>query len=113
MHPGRQASQLVHAAYIFQKEHPDVQDVWYKISNYIALLSCENETALKDLIAKAKEKDIKCSVFTEPDLNDSNTSIVLEPCEEASKMCSSLPLAFKEYTNQFLILQEEEVTNGN
>lgn len=113
MHPGSQAAQLVHVAYSFQKEYPHIQNVWLNISNYIALLSCENEQALKDLIAKAEKKDIKYSVFTEPDLNDSITSIILEPCEEASKMCSSLPLAFKEYTNQFLTLQEEEVTNGN
>lgn len=113
MHPGAQASQLVHAAYIFQKEYSDIQDVWYNVSNYVALLSCENEQALKDLIAKAKEKGINCSEFTEPDFNDSLTSIVLEPCEEATKLCSSLPLAFKEYTNQFITLQEKEVANGN
>lgn len=113
MNPGRQAAQLVHGAYIFQKEYPNIQDVWYNISNYVALLSCENEQALKDLIAKAKEKDINCSVFTEPDLNDSITSIVLEPCEEASKMCSSLQLAFKEYNDYFKNFIRKEVASGN
>lgn len=113
MHPGAQAAQMVHAAYIFQKEYSDIQDVWYNKSNFIALLSCENEKSLKDIIAKAKEKGIKCSAFTEPDFNDAITSIVLEPCEETSKMCSSLPLAFKEYSNQFKILREKEVACGN
>lgn len=113
MNPGSQAAQLVHAAYSFQKEYSNIQDVWYNISNYIALLSCENEQSLKDLISKANAKDIKYSAFTEPDLNDSLTSIVLEPCEEASKICSNLPLAFKEYNNHFNVLNGKEVTHGN
>lgn len=113
MNPGSQAAQLVHAAYSFQKEYSNIQDVWYNISNYVALLSCENEQSLKDLISKANLKGIKYSAFTEPDLNDSLTSIVLEPCEETSKMCSSLQLAFKEYNNHYKILQGEEVANGN
>lgn len=103
---------MVHAAYIFQKEYSDIQDVWYNKSNFIALLSCENEQSLKDIIAKAKEKGINCSAFAEPDFNDSITSIVLEPCEETSKMCSSLPLAFKEYNNHYNSIREE-VACGN
>lgn len=113
MNPGAQAAQLVHAAYSFQKEHSNVQDVWYNISNYVALLSCENEQSLKDLISKANAKGIKYSAFTEPDLSDSLTSIVLEPCEEASKMCSSLQLAFKEYNDYFKNFIKKEVAHGN
>lgn len=113
MNPGSQAAQLVHAAYIFQKEYPNIQDVWYNISNYVALLSCENEKFLRDLISKAQSKNIKYSAFTEPDLNDSLTSIVLEPCEESSKMCSSLQLAFKEYNDYFKQLIGKEVVSGN
>ena len=113
MNPGSQAAQLVHAAYIFQKEYPSIQDVWYNISNYIVLLSCENEQSLKDLISKAQSKDIQYSAFTEPELNDSLTSIVLEPSEDTAKMCSSLPLAFKEYNNYFNSIKEKEVANGN
>ena len=73
----------------------------------------EAEQSLKDLISKANAKGIKYSAFTEPDLNDSLTSIVLEPCEEASKMCSSLQLAFKEYNNHFNALNGKEVACGN
>ncbi len=113
MNPGSQAAQMVHAAYSFQKEYSNIQDVWYNISNYVALLSCENEQSLKDLVSKAHAKGIKYSAFTEPDLNDSLTSIVLEPCEEASKMCSSLQLAFKEYNDYFKNSIRKEVTHGN
>lgn len=113
MNPGSQAAQLVHAAYIFQKEYPNIQDVWYNISNYIALLSCENEQSLKDLIYKANSKDIKCSAFTEPGFNDSLTSIVLEPCEDTTKLCSNLPLAFREYNNYFKDIIGKEVISGN
>lgn len=113
LHPGAQASQLVHAAQQFEKEHFDVQNEWYSKSNHLVLLSTENEESLKDLISKANAKGIKYSAFTEPDLNDSLTSIVLEPCEEASKMCSSLQLAFKEYNNHFNALNGKEVACGN
>jgi hypothetical protein len=113
LHPGSQAAQLVHAAIQFQKEYPHIQDSWYNISNYVALLSCENEQALKDLINKAQEKGIKYSAFNEPDLYNSLTSVTLEPCVESTKLCSSFPLAFKEYSNIFTQTQGKEVINGN
>lgn len=113
LHPGAQASQLTHAAQQFEKEHADVQNEWYFKSNHLVLLSCENEEFLKQLVLKANIKGIKCSAFTEPDLDNQLTAVAFEPCEETCKLCSSLPLAFKEYTNQFKISQEKEVAHGN
>lgn len=113
LHPGSQAAQLVHAAILFQKEFPSIQDFWYNISNYVALLSVENEQSLKNLSLKANIRNIKNSSFCEPDRDNELTAISLEPCEDACKLVSSLPLAFKEYTNTFNQIYGKEVANGN
>lgn len=113
IHPGSQSSQLLHAAVQFEKEHFEIQNEWFNKSNHIVLLSCENEESLKNLILRANIKDIKSSVFTEPDLNNELTAVAFEPCEDTCKLVSNLPLAFKEYTMTFKQYQEKEVTNGN
>lgn len=108
LHPGAQAAQLVHAAQQFEKEHLNLQNEWYFKSNYIVLLSCENEESLKNLLLKANIKDIKYSAFTEPDLNNELTAVAFEPCEDTCKLVSNLPLAFKEYTITFKQFNENE-----
>lgn len=113
IHPGSQSSQLVHAVVQFGKEHFEIQNEWFNKSNHIVLLSCENEESLKKLILRANIKDIKSSVFTEPDLNNELTAVAFEPCEDTCKLVSNLPLAFKEYTITFKQFQEKEVANGN
>lgn len=113
LRPGAQAAQLTHAAQQFEKEHFDVQNEWFSKSNYLVLLSCENEESLKNLLLKANIKGIKCSAFTEPDFDNELTAVAFEPCEDTYKLVSSLPLAFKEYTENFKQLNEKEVTNGN
>ncbi len=113
LHPGAQAAQLVHAATQFGKEHFEIQQEWFDKSNYIVLLSCENEESLKQLLLKAHTRDIKCSAFCEPDRNNELTSVAFEPCEQTSKLCSNLQLAFKEYTITFKQFNEKEVTSGN
>lgn len=104
----------MHAVPLFEKEHNSIYEEWYEKSNHIAVLSVADEDSLKDLIFKARIKDIKCSVFTEPDLDNQITSVAFEPCEETCKLCSSLPLALKEYGEIFKQLTEKkEVANGN
>jgi hypothetical protein len=113
LHPGAQASQLTHAAQQFEKEHFDVQYEWYSKSNHLVLLSCENEESLKQLLVKAHIKGIKCSAFTEPDMDNQLTAIAFEPCEDTCKLVSSLPLAFKEFAETFKQFHGKEVANGN
>ena len=103
----------MHASVQFEKEHSTIQNEWYHKSNYIALLSCENEETLNQLILKAHSKGIECSAFTEPDLDNQLTAVAFEPCELTDKLCSSLPLAFKEYTPVFNTIQGKELTHGN
>jgi peptidyl-tRNA hydrolase len=113
LHPGAQASQLTHAAQQFEKEHFDVQNEWYSKSNHLVLLSCENEESLKQLFLKANIKGIKASAFIEPDMDNQLTAIAFEPGEDTCKLCSSLPLAFKEFTEAFKQFHGKEVAHGN
>lgn len=94
--PGYQAIQGTHAAVQFVFEYPEISKQWYK-DPYLAFLSVQDENSLKNLIKKAKENDIKISVFREPDINNSITAIALEPSDKSRRLTSSLPLALKEF----------------
>lgn len=93
--PGYQAVQSIHAAIQFKFEHPEVSKNWFENSNYLGLLSVANEEELLLLIEQAAQKDIKCSVFREPDINDQITAIAIEPGSKSKKLCSHLKLALK------------------
>lgn len=87
-----QAVQASHACVQFQYEHVEIANNWYNNSNYLIFLSTEDENSLKELIEKANSKNIKISIFTEPDINNEITAIALEPCDESRKMTSGLCL---------------------
>jgi hypothetical protein len=55
---------------------------------------------LNSLIFKLQEKDIKVSIFREPDIKNQITAIAIEPCEDARRMVGSLPSALKEFNPQ-------------
>lgn len=111
--PGAQSAQLTHAAIQFEKEHSNIQNEWYHKSNFIALLSTENEETLKQLLFKANVRGIKNSAFYEPDMDNQLTAVAFEPGELTDKLCSSCPLAFKEYNEAFKKFHGKEVTSGN
>lgn len=96
---GYQAVQSMHAAIQFQHEHPEIAKKWHSNSNYLALLSTQDEDSLKDLIQKCQSRGLRFSVFTEPDIDDQITAISIEPSSETQRLCSSLPLAFKRKSN--------------
>lgn len=60
------------------------------------MLSVKNEEGLLSLIDKACKKDIKFSIFFEPDLKYEITAIALEPGKESKKLCNGLRLALKD-----------------
>lgn len=93
---GYQGVQGIHAAIQFAFENPDVNKEWFEKSNYLGFLSVHNEQELQLLIQKAYERNIKCSVFREPDIDNQITAIALAPGEQTKKLCSRLPLALKE-----------------
>lgn len=76
-------------------EHPEINKSWFEVSNYLGLLSVDNEIDLMNLIADAEDKGIKYSIFREPDIDNQITAIALEPGIKSKKLCSSLPLALK------------------
>lgn len=79
----------------FSFQHHTQITEWYYNSNYLALLSVKDESALIDLIKQAENKNIKHSIFKEPDINDEIAAIALEPGDITKKLCSNLPLALK------------------
>lgn len=87
--------QAIHAAIQFQHEHPEYAKNWFEKSNYLGFLSVMSEKDLLDLIDKASGKEIKFSVFREPDINNQITAIALEPGSKSKKLCSNLKLALK------------------
>ena len=86
------AVQAAHAAVDFQHEHRAEALCWHKTSNYLAVLTAENEESLIGLITKAEIHGIKYTVFREPDLDNRITAVAFNPCNNARKLLSSCPL---------------------
>lgn len=93
--PGAQLAQSCHVAFSFSQEFPKITSHWMKESNYICVLSIENEQELVKLIDKARNLDLRFSIFRESDLEDQITAIALEPGERSRKLCRNLKLALK------------------
>jgi peptidyl-tRNA hydrolase len=83
----------------FSYDSPQDFRKWVEESNYIVVLSTENEDSLKDIINKLEDEGLDHSVFVEPDLDNQVTALAISPkhSEWASRWLSSLPLAMKEY----------------
>ena len=96
--PGAQNAQSLHAISQFALDHPAVFKAWN--NQYVVSLSVLDENHLGNLLAKIESHGIPASAFYEPDLNFELTAICLEATEKASKLVSSLPLAFKEHTKK-------------
>lgn len=92
--PGQRAAQILHAGIDFAFEHPDRAGPWHKNSNYVVLLSVQNEKELIDLIEKCELNNLKYSTFQEPDLGNTVTAIAIEPSPITQKLVSNLPLLF-------------------
>lgn len=80
----------------FAVEHKDVHENWQANSNFIVILSVEDENALRALLKQAQQLEIKASSFLEPDFDNQLTAIALEPSLDTYRITSSLPLALKE-----------------
>jgi peptidyl-tRNA hydrolase len=91
--PGQQAVQSMHALRQFVADHPEQDKNWFEKSNYLSLLSVDDESALHKLIEKAAEHNVRFSIFREPDIGDRVTAIALEPGTLSKKICRNLKLA--------------------
>jgi len=95
--PGYQAVQSIHAAQQFALEHPSINREWHEQSNYLSLLSVEDEHALKELGVEAVHRGLAISGFWEPDIVWGLTAIVIEPGKKSERLLKRLPLALSEY----------------
>ena len=86
-------AQSCHAISLFREEHCDIAKQWFERSNYLAVLSVQNEQELLNLIDKATKKDVRYSIFFEPDLKYAVTAIALAPGVNSKKLCNKLKLA--------------------
>jgi hypothetical protein len=85
----------MHALRQFTADYPEIDKTWFEKSNYLGLLSVQNEQELQNLIEKALRNNIRFSVFKEPDIEDQVTAIALEPGQKTKKLCSNLKLALR------------------
>jgi peptidyl-tRNA hydrolase len=91
-----QAVQAAHAGIQFQHEHPEIAREWHDKSKYLVHLSARDINHLEDLIYKANRRDIKISVFREPDIGNEITAVAFEPSDASRRLLSNLPLNLKE-----------------
>lgn len=95
--PGQQAVQAIE----FQHEHSKIAKEWNINSKYLIFLSVENEIELQKLLRKIQFKELKYSMFFEPDIGNQLTAIALEPVQTSEKLVSNLPLMLKELDDNF------------
>ena len=93
--PAQQAVQSAHALRQFTAEHPIEDKAWFEESNYLALLSVQDELGLRRLQERAWDLDVPCSAFYEPDLGGALTALALAPGAGSRRLARSLPLAFQ------------------
>jgi len=90
--------QSSHAGIDFQHQYPEIAERWNKESNYLIILSVENEEQLLLYLQKFDFYNIKTTTFREPDIGNKITAIVAAPGEKTRKITKKLPLALKELT---------------
>lgn len=93
--PGLQAVQSCHALRQFVAENPMIDEMWYKNSNYIVLLSVKNEDELLMLLQDCRTLHIAVSHYAEPDLDNAVTAIAIAPSQIARILCKNIPLALR------------------
>lgn len=93
---GVQSVQSSHAAINFIMKYPADSREWFTSSNYLAQLSCENESELEKIAVEAEKRGIKVVRFLEPDIGNQLTAICLEPGRETRRLTSSYPLMLKQ-----------------
>jgi peptidyl-tRNA hydrolase len=96
---GSQAAQLVHGMASFASDYPITFEDWRRTSNVVVCLAVQNENELYELwkkaeeISEATENGLCITMFTEPDLNNQLTCLVLDPCGVFVELCQNIRLA--------------------
>lgn len=77
----------------FAAKYPEEHKSWHENSNYVVVLSVDNEHELITLSNSLKEKGVNSIEFREPDINNELTSISVVPAEGVKELLSGLSLA--------------------
>lgn len=93
--PGSQLAQSCHVMRQWSEEHPELDQEWFRASNYLAVLAAQDEKHLYDLVDKAHKNQVNIAVFREPDLGNQVTAVAFEPSSRSQKLLRDLPLALK------------------
>jgi len=96
--------QGAHAAIDFQHQHPEIAKDWNTNSNYLIILSAENEAKLQKYISKFNHYGLCHTVFREPDIGNQITAVCVEPSDRTKRLTSHLPLALSEFSNELLTI---------
>lgn len=83
---------MVHVAFEFALEFPELALAWHTISNYLVCLSVEDLFELEALQTRLS-KDFKTIPFYEPDLDNEMTAFAIEPHPNVERKVSSIALA--------------------
>ena len=88
-----QYAQSIHGVIEFNLNYPSIIQEWHDTSNRVVILAVQNEAELKAIIEKATMNHITMMWFSEPDLNNQITSVVLEPTVTSAKLVANIKLA--------------------
>jgi hypothetical protein len=94
LRPGLQLAQGIHAARQFQADYPTLDQDWHDNSNNIVVLQEPDEAALTEIVAKLVLRDVRVSIFREPDLGDEVTAVAAYGYN-AQQILSDRPLALR------------------
>lgn len=102
--PGLQSAQVAHAAFEFAYEHRPLAHSWQKESNFLIILSTQDELELTELGHSAEELNLPVSWFREPDIEDQLTAIAIAPSPDTVELTAHLPLALSEVVSRADVL---------
>lgn len=88
----------MHAAHLWQVEHREIFEKWWRESNTVVIVSVRDVGALESVLARARSASVPASAFYDEDVAPRLTALALgpDPSDAARKLCSQLPKAMKE-----------------
>lgn len=93
---GLQSAQVAHAAFQFAYEHRPLAHAWLQESNFLIILSTQDENELTELGHSAEKMNLPVSWFREPDIDNQLTAIAIAPSPDTVELTATLPLALSE-----------------